>query len=387
MPKPAIPEWLATPDVQRAIRFLPGFHDATLGGWTGRPLEGGTGECLGVWRLAGDAGVDGSPRRWSMVLKGWAGHEVEGSPSTWNWPHREMELYRSGMLDDLPGGIRAPWHYGDIERADGSIWVWLEDITDGIQAPWPLDRYATIARQLGQFNGAWLVDRKPPDAAFLSRNWLRAWVELAAPAVEAFTTDADLARSARVYPAEVLDSYARLWRQRHALYNEMAHLPQTFSHMDAFSRNIFVRQRPGEPDDTILIDWSYTGIGAIGEELVPLVGASVGFLDAPVATIAEMSETALEGYIAGLRDAGWHGDTTELQSTFYAAMGLRYGIGSMRFLLQYLDEPDGNRFIEKRMGCSSEEYLANMLAFNTWVVRAIAAQDGHSRPTSPPSGR
>lgn len=387
MPDPAIPEWLTTPDVERALRFLPGFDDATLEEWTGGPLEGGTGDCLGVWRLEGSARSEGTPRRWTAVLKGWAGHEVGDPPSAWNWPHREMMLYRSGMLDSLPGGIRAPRHYGDIERADGSIWVWLEDITDAIQAPWPLDRYATIARQLGQFNGAWLVDRSLPDSPFLSRNWLRAWVELAGPAVKAFTTNVDLARRGRVYPPEVLDGLARLWRQRNELYREMSRLPQTFNHMDAFSRNIFVRQRPGEPDDTILIDWSYAGIGAIGEELVALVGASVGFLDAPVATIGEMARTGLDGYLAGLGDAGWHGDTAGLARVFHSAMGLRYGIGSMRFIHQCLGEPDGDRVIETRMGCSSEEYFANMLAFNTWVVRALSEPDRPSRAISFPPGR
>src|SRR5690606_7261739 len=119
----------------------------------------------------------------------------------------------------------------------------------------------------------WLASRPLPVAPYLSRNWMRNWAELSGPALDAFMRDADLARRATVYPPEVLDGFSRLWRQRHALYAELQRLPQTFCHLDAFSRNIFVREQIGEPDDTILIDWSYAGIGAIGEDLVPLVGA------------------------------------------------------------------------------------------------------------------
>jgi hypothetical protein len=284
-----------------------------------------------------------------------------------------MELYRSGMLKDLPGGIRAPRCYGDMEREDGSVWVWLEDITDGTQPPWPIARYGMVARQLGQFNGAWLMDRQLPDTTFLSRSWLREWVDLSRPAFETFMSDADLARSAGVYPPEVLAGLGRLWSQRQEIYDQMSQLPQVLCHLDAFSRNIFIRERPGNPDDTILIDWSFAGIGAIGEDLIPLVGGSVGFLDAPVETIGELSETAMDGYIAGLGDAGWHGDTTAMRRLFPAALGLRYGIGPMRLILYGLLDPAGIALMERMFGHPIDEVISNTLAFNTWVARRLPA--------------
>jgi hypothetical protein len=333
MADPATPAWLTDTDVERAIRSMGGLRDASLMAWSGGPLAGGAGDCLGVWRMEGRAMVDGEPKACSIVLKGWNRQETDDPPSAWNWPYREMELYRSGMLEDLPGGIRAPRYFGDLERDDGSVWLWLEDITDGVQAPWPIGRYETIARQLGQFNGAWIVDQPPPNTPFLSRNWLRGWVDCSTPAFHALMADADLARKAVAYPPGVLDAYRRLWPQRQARYEEMAVLPQTFCHLDAFSRNIFVRQRACEPDDTVLIDWSFAGIGAIGEDLVPLVGASVGFLDAAGSDIEEMAEAAIEGYIAGLGDAGWHGDPAVVRRVFQVVMALRYGIGIMQFVL------------------------------------------------------
>jgi hypothetical protein len=366
---PTTPAWLTNPDVERAIRLLPGFHHASLVEWSGGPLAGGAGVGLGVWRLEGTAIVESVPCPWSIVLKGWAGQETDDPPTSWDWPYREMELYRSGMLEKLADGIRAPRYFGDVVRDDGSVWVWLEDITDGIQPPWPTERYGVIARQLGQYNGSFLSDRPLPDASYLSRNWMRDWVELSGRALEVFLADADLARKAIIYTPEVLDGFARLWSHRHALYDEMAHLPQTFCHLDAFSRNIFVRETPGEPDDTILIDWSYAGIGTLGEDLVPLVGASVAFLDAPVSDLTRLSEVALGAYIDGLKDAGWRGDAAAVRRVFYAAMGLRYGIGPMRFMLFAITDPAGDQFLEQMIGRPNEDIFPNSLALNTWLVR------------------
>lgn len=376
MPDPAPPTWLTDVEVERAIRLLPGFRDASLVEWSGGPLAGGGGECIGVWRLSGLARVDTAPAPWSIVLKGWDGQRYSGSSSGWNWPYREMVLYRSGLLADLPGGIRAPRCFGDIERDDGSVWVWLEDITDGIQAPWPLDRYGIIARQLGQFNGHWLVDRSPPDTPCLSRNWLRGWVERSTPAVQALMADADLARRSGAYAPGTLEAYARLWARRHELYEELTRLPQTFCHLDAFSRNIFVRERANEPDDTILIDWSYSGIGAVGEELVPLVGASVGFMDTPVSDIAELSDLTLAGYIAGLHDAGWRGDPAIVHRVFGVVMGLRYGIGAMQFVLLGLLDPDSVPAIETNFGHPFPDIMSTLRELNTWLTDRSAGWAG-----------
>lgn len=377
-----IPAWLAGPDIERAIRLMPGLRDASLVSWSGWPLAGG-GECLGVWRIEGHALVAGKPRQWSIVLKGWNGQVGDSPPTAWNWPLREMELYRSGILEDLPGGIRAPRCFGNLEREDGTVWVWLEDITDGIQAPWPIERYAVVARQLGQFNGTWLVNGPLPDAPFLSRNWLRGWVEASRPAIDAFLVDPDLARQSGVYPDSVLDAYASLWARRQTIYDEMARLPQTFGHLDAFSRNIFVRERHGNPGDTILIDWSFAGTVAIGEDLVPLVGGSVGFMDAPVSAVGELAELALEGYIAGLADAGWRGDAATVRRMFHAALGLRYGIGPMRLILFGLLDPSGIALMEKMFGHPIEKVTANTLEFNTWVVQRLTANDQRSHLSSP----
>lgn len=67
----------------------------------------------------------------------------------------------------------APRCYGMVKRPDGSIWLWLEEIRDRFAAVWPLERYTVAARDIGAFNGAYLVGRPVPDHPWLSKGWLR----------------------------------------------------------------------------------------------------------------------------------------------------------------------------------------------------------------------
>lgn len=167
-----MPPWLTTTEITDPVRHCLNRQNADIADWTCTHLTGGAGECLGVWRLAGNVLIDNTLLPWSLILKGWAAPEPSIIASAWNWPHREMEMYRSGLLADLSEDIRAPACYDEIERPDGSVWLWLEDLTDDADDPWPLDRYARVARRLGQFNGAYLADRPLPQGPRVSQGWL-----------------------------------------------------------------------------------------------------------------------------------------------------------------------------------------------------------------------
>jgi hypothetical protein len=59
-----------------------------------------------------------------------------------------------------------------------------------------------------------------------------------------------------------LDRIEQFWGQRHDLLRALDHLPVCFCHHDAFRRNLLARNVA----ETVAIDWSYTGFGAVGEE-------------------------------------------------------------------------------------------------------------------------
>lgn len=106
-----------------------------------------------------------------------------GGPSNaWSHPVREALAYDTGLLEALPGGLGAPRRLGHGRHADRHH-LWLEDL-GAEDARWTLSDYELAARQLGRFNGAYLVGRPAPVERWLSHDWLRSWLAEGAAAME-----------------------------------------------------------------------------------------------------------------------------------------------------------------------------------------------------------
>ena len=363
-----IPAWVTTSEIAAAVRRMPGLEGASVVDWTGARLTDGFGEGLGVWRLSGQAMVEGRPKPWSMILKGWSAPAADVPASAFTWPLRELELYRSGLLADLPGAIRAPACHGAVERPDGSAWLWLEEIAGARDGPWSLDQYAEVARHLGHLSALCLADCARFDEPWLSRGWLRQWVEAAAPAVADLARVADHPIVRRTYPPAVLDAFARLWDRREACLALLDGQPQGFAHLDAFRRNVFLRPSADGTDGIVLIDWGFAGSAAIGEEIAPLVAASLYFMDVPVGEARRLQEAVLAGYIDGLRAGGWRDDPTQVRQAFAIAATLRYGVGVQRIVLPRLLDEAYRPSIEQVVHHPFDAYLESVAGINAWLV-------------------
>jgi hypothetical protein len=127
----------------------------------------------------------------------------------------------------------------------------------------------------------------------------------------------------RCWPGDLLDRILRLWRERETLLMALDQLPQTFCHLDAFPRNLLVDE---EAREVVALDWSYAGIGAVGAELAPMVAASVCFFDADPDQMGSIDEAVFEGYLEGLRAAGWPGEADRVRLGYTAAVSLHYGL-------------------------------------------------------------
>jgi hypothetical protein len=66
--------------------------------------------------------------------------------------------------------------------------------------------------------------------------------------------------------------------------------------------------RPAGQEETVAIDWANVGGGAVGEELAQLVAGSLSRGRFAPADARSVDEVVFDGYVAGLRDAGWRGD-------------------------------------------------------------------------------
>jgi hypothetical protein len=256
-----------TPIVRLAVRDETLVPDA----WTCRALVGGrAGTTAGIYRLAG-----AGDRPWSVVLKILTRSGGVDVPGDYRYWRREPLVLASGLLDDLPHGLRGPRCFAVEERGE-TLWLWLEDAPDTFARPWPIERFALAARHLGRFNGAYLAGRPLPD-------------------------------------------HAR---------------------------------------ETVAIDWAFAGIGALGEDLAVLLrsrprdGAGYGY--------AAFDAALFPAYLAGLRDAGWHGDPRAVRLGFTAAVVLRYALNC--FPLRAFDDPAAQSRLAASVGWTSFERLVDWAA-------------------------
>jgi hypothetical protein len=307
--------------------------------WDYEQLHGGVGYGTAIYRCAGQGRDQGQTTPWSLILKVLHPLDYGGHLSAWNYYKREADAYQSGWLDDLPGGLAAPRHFGVVEHPDRTCWIWLQDVTDDIGAQWPLEHYGVVARHVGQLNGAYLAGEHQPSWPWLSSSWLRQYVAQSAPAMTPLRDSLDHPLVRRWLPGDASDRFFRLWAERDIFLDALDRLPQTLGHLDVFRRNLFARRTADGDYQTVAIDWAYAGRGAIGEELVPLIPASVYFREVELDKAQMLDQIVFAGYLQGLRDVGWRGDPREVRLGYAAAGCLRYTFGEIgRFLAVILDE-------------------------------------------------
>lgn len=272
----------------------------------------------GIYRLRGRAQGRNGERPWRMVLKVLRPLEAEmlarareHTPELLDrlveemrWD-REALAYRAGLLDNLPLGVAAARCYRVEERRHDERWLWLEHVGSS-EPPRTIAELGRAAYHLGRFNGAYLVGRPLPTETWLSRYSLWPLVRFLATEGWAVVSDPALWRSrlARAaFPSPPTARLGRLWAEHGALHGALRRLPRTFCHHDAHQDNLYFRA-----DGLVAIDWHTSGLGAIGEEIGPLVSYALNSYTVVSDKADELDRAVFAGYVGGLRAAGWYGD-------------------------------------------------------------------------------
>lgn len=215
---------------------------------------------------------------------------------------REACAYESGLLERLGGGLRAPHLLASFDRPDGTVALWLEDVRAEPAAAWPLERYGLGARHLGRAQGALAQD--PPEEPWLSRRWLRKYLALRAE---------DIERHLPAGPARAV------WEARERILRALERAPRTLGHLDLYAANVF-----GDARETILVDWAYCGLAALGEDAgnLPVDSLLDGFV--PAGQGGDLVRAVWDGYAAGLVESGWAGDLDAVRNVFVTATALKF---------------------------------------------------------------
>jgi hypothetical protein len=310
-----------------AVRTALDEPAAALGSWDATSVKGSSGAldaARSIYLIEGVARLGAIERPWSLILKvltpvpGW---EDPAGAAYWQ---REPLLCRSGLLDDLPGGLAAPRCLGVDHPTAGVAWLWQEHVREQGGRDWPLTRWALAARHFGQLNGAYL-GRPLPEAPWLAGERLRAWLARHEPLVRRIAAAPDNPAVARWWPRPVVDAVLRLWAERDAFCDALARLPQTFGHGDAIRRNLFAR---GDAE-TVAIDWEHAGRHAPGEEVGQTLSVASAFYDVEPAALPALDDALFGGYLDGLRDAGFSGDPRPVRFAYAAHAALRNGFNAV----------------------------------------------------------
>jgi hypothetical protein len=237
------------------------------------------------------AGNDGPSR--------WAGQLGAGDPYYWR---REALVYAHNLPGRLAGRLRGPACHGVFDRADGSVAIWLEDLaTTTPGSRWPYARYGEAAFDLGvaQGNAARHVEQFAP---WLSRSWLRAYIARSSGDIELLADSSTWKEHAlgRAYiTADVFGAIRMLWDIREWFLTRLERLPRTLCQLDLHPNNLFA-----DDHGTVLIDWAYAGVGAVGEDVGNLALDALWDFHLPPSAAPELSRLLLEGYHDGLNTAG-----------------------------------------------------------------------------------
>jgi hypothetical protein len=135
-------------------------------------------------------------------------------------------------------------------------------------------------------------------------------------------------------------------------------------------RNLFLRRNGTNREQTVAIDWAFVGLGAIGEEIGPLILASLAFFEIELTNAQALDRLVFDSYLEGLHDAGWRGDPQVVRFGYAASSALRFGLGIMAALLDLtlnFDESKGE-WVEQVFGCSIETKADHDAAIHRFLL-------------------
>jgi hypothetical protein len=287
----------------------------------------------GVFRFSGSARAQDKSLDWSLILKVVGTTATSDNPSEPRYWKREVQAYQSGELEILPGSIAAPRFFGTIEFSERVVGLWLEDLVDEIGPDWTLQEYGLVARHLGEFNGTFLVKQELPSWPWLSRNWARRIVSGEGSKFAQLSRSLDQSLTRRWFIDDDVNGILQLWEERRLFLDVLDRLPQTLLHRDAHRNNLFISQTEDGNDKIVIVDWAFTGIGAIGEELAFLVQGTICFSQVDIAKFHEFDKIVFENYLEGLAAVGWRGDPNLVRLGYAVSSMLVYGLGYGLFQL------------------------------------------------------
>jgi hypothetical protein len=312
-------------------------------------------------------------RPWKVVLKCINNPKEWGQePRGWSYWQREILAFKSGFLAQLPAGVRAPRFYQVTENENGA-WVWMEHIQEVTGKQWSLDYFQRTARQLGIFQGKYLQKTPLTDRPWLSqfffRNVWRAedfWSGFMNPAAKGNAWQSPITQ--RGFDDKQKSRVLQLLMEKEHFFEANDRLPQVLCHYDASRRNfMWSRSLQTGEEELIGIDWAFTGIGALGNDLGGLIGTSMFFFEYSPTDAESLEAAILEGYLAGLNDIGVKIDARLVRLGYLISLSLWMGATLPGWSALMLS-PDSEFNVQAMYGRQAKEVLAGWVQLHEFCL-------------------
>jgi hypothetical protein len=351
--------------------------------WKYEKMYGGSGDAydsgqVGLYLFTGRAVVENSVLNWQVVLKIFDRSSGHTDTTHINYWQREPDFYESHFPSEVPSGLGAPRCLGIERPGDGTIWLWLEYLVDAFDAQWDLERYGTVARHLGRFNGTLLITEnkstmtKPtittPTMTWFSNGRAEPWLQMAAPQIERIPSLLGQTSIGRwLTPANASRTLA-LWERRSELLAIYAHLPKTFCHHDAHRRNLFACRDHNNHIRTIAIDWAFAGVGVLGEDVATLMAVDVQFGGMKADKLPRLDEIIFEQYLLGLAETDWDGDAETVRLGFTTSAALTWGLGTLWWMIPAVVDPEFQIMVEGVLGAAIDDLVDTWRELQTYLL-------------------
>jgi hypothetical protein len=310
----------------------------------------------GVWRVraGGDSRIVKVVRRGTGETFGglWvAGVEMEHR----NYWKREWLAFAAGLLDALPGGLRAPRTALTTEPAEDECWIWMEDVAGRPGTAWDLDDFDAAGFDLATTQAAYATGRSElPDQPWLARGWLRGWTEVSAAAAVVIDDDTVWVDDRLAGLAALRARAAAVWAAREDLLAIVEAAPSTITHCDLWPANLIA----ADDGTTVALDWSQVGIGAVAQDLDQLTLDPVWMHVRPEESLDALEAHVVPPYLSGLRSAGFDVDERQVRLWYAAAAGIHYA-PLLGFQPGFAADPERVAGAERRFGRPFAEQLAD----------------------------
>ncbi|MBT3995686.1 MAG: phosphotransferase, partial [Chloroflexi bacterium] len=269
---------------------------------------------LAILHVSGSANTDAGSKNWSTVIKAMA---IEEQTEYFGGPLIEVDAYASTLFEQQAIGMRAARCYRIDRRADGQVWLWLEDLFDWVGPPWDIDQYLRACKNVGHFAGFQSI-QDVPSAKFLSHDqgtkasWStvgRVFMDLGPDEVTESVLKTSLPDSAYKTVMKIGDAAI-------AASPLIQASPQLLVHGDCHPRNLFLSHEGADRQEAVAIDWARIGVGRIGTDIGNLVGSGMTWHDDEFNMTLSSEKAFFESFLEGLGQGGWQGDRNLARADF-----------------------------------------------------------------------